>query len=424
MDEAKTALEKMGAVLATENWHSIYRNRAIGIFHEDTKEINIVLGLPIKSRISDLNIYRASTIPIASRHSNLSYTLNHKHSLFISDSRVQLYKEMTDQEFKTCKIFERSYFCDVPLIFETDRDTCLSRLFKNDLRDINRFCRFDVEKRDKLIVRSEIHVNRYCLLSSARLDGQLYCRGQGQNKAEYIPQKQSLYPRSCVTLPHDCYWREIDQKLFIYGTMGAKMDIQIPSKAFDLNEQRLLDFDPIKFQAHQFHATLETMKKLKPLRVIDAKSYIKKLHQHHVLSERMGNVLADNKGLVGLACVAILAVLAYFIYLCCRLKSVKRCFGRGDAGDKLLDKLSPGFSILHKERKNNPRVLFRKATEKLGPAEIDQIRAFLESAQNQKDAADSLDGEMQKSSSRVPRNSQKMNSDEGLLRNGPGITTG
>ena len=424
IDEAKTALETMGAVLATENWHQVYRNRAIGIFHEDTKEINIVLGLPIKSRISDLNIYRASTIPIASRHSNLSYTLNHRNSLFISDSRIQLYREMTEQEFKTCKIFERSYFCDVPLIFETDQDTCLSRLFKNDLRNINRFCRFDVEKKEKLIIRSEIHLNRYCLLSSSRLDGQLYCRGQGQNKAEYIPQKQSLYPRSCVNLPHDCYWREIDQRLFIYGTMGAKMDIQIPSKSFDLNEQRLLDFNPIKFQANQFHATLETMKKLKPLRVIDAKSYIKKLHQHHVLSERMGNVLADNKGLIGLACVAILAVLAYFTYLCCRLKSVKRCFGRREPGDKLLDKLSPGFSILHKERKNNPKVLFRKATEKLGPAEIDQIRAFLESTQNQKDAGDSLDGEKQISSSRVPKNSQKMNPGNGIFRDGPGITTG
>ena len=184
------------------------------------------------------------------------------------------------------------------------------------------------------------------------------------------------------------------------------------------------NFNPIKFQTDQFHATLETMKKLKPLRVIDARSYIKKLHQHHVLSERMGNVLADNKGLVGLACVAILAVLAYLTYLCCRIKSVKRCFGRREPGDKLLDKLSPGFSILHKERKNNPKVLFRKATEKLEPAEIDQIRAFLESAQNQKDARDSLDGDKQISSSRVPKNSQKMNTDNLVFNDGPGFTTG
>ena len=387
IQDAKSALQQMGAVLISEDWHKLYKSRAVGVYHQETKQIRIIIGLPIQNRISDLKIYKASNMPIASKHSNISYILDHPNNLFITDGRGHLYREMTHGEFKTCKRFDNAFFCDIPMVFYPQQSTCLSRLFENDLREINRFCRFNVMKQDHLIVRDQTHINKYCLLTGRKLEGQLFCRGQQpQSRAEFLPQKQSLFPSSCIIIPSDCYWKELEQKVFIYASLGVKQELEIPSKAFDLTESRLLAFDPAKFQAQQFHETLQHLEKVKPLHVIDARSYIKALHQHHVLTHQIGSFFANNIGLVALTSMAILAIFALCGIMCCRIKAVKRCFGRQDPGQKLVEKLSPGFSILHKQRKNNPKVLFKKATEKLSEGEIEQIRAFIDTAQKHRDA--------------------------------------
>lgn len=137
----KMALQQKGQ-LAISHPLQTYQLPASAVIHE--RKLNILVHIPLVSQLVGWNLYAMQQKPIlvnSTSGNTMVAWVRPEHDFIASRSLSDRnYVVLTTSEVDKCLKVGHDYFCTGLVVRRGKKDTCLGRLFQNDLQDLHRYC--------------------------------------------------------------------------------------------------------------------------------------------------------------------------------------------------------------------------------------------------------------------------------------------